>query len=520
MHSILKTLLVLSIPMLIKYVFLLFSIQFELVSFEDVIEDIAFFAIIFFLVYFPLLKIRFYLKAIIIIFLIYVVLETTSYMAVSSNFTSSYMYLLIESNKAELTEFTNSYINIKIVLFFISVLVSYFILIKNIKPSKKYHLVVPLVSASVIIIVLKVTGFIESNAYHNIVRGTYGYYDLQNNTRLNTNISKNDIKSSSNNEVLVVVLGESTARGHMQIYGYNRETTPKLNSISQSLYVYKNVISTEVFTLKAMPKIITSMSNNNNNNNNKGLIDLVQLFNVAGYDTYWLSNQRPISYHDNFISRIASQANEFKFYNHLIDKHSQVLDEVVFPDYERILKKEGKKVIFIRLIGTHFNYSNRYPINYNKFVQKEKPQLKHFKINNEYDNAILYNDFIIFTLIKKLEGINSKSALIYTSDHGENVYDNGTDFFGRSEEILTPSMFEIPFIFWASKSFHFPDDFIYNPARRFIADNTYESIGHIFGVKHKNMDFTSSIFSDSYKERTRLVLDGIDFDKEVLQKNE
>ena len=34
------------------------------------------------------------------------------------------------------------------------------------------------------------------------------------------------------------------------------------------------------------------------------LVDIVQVFKVAGYDTYWLSNQRPISFHDNAISNI------------------------------------------------------------------------------------------------------------------------------------------------------------------------------------------------------------------------
>ncbi|TXE08098.1 phosphoethanolamine transferase [Seonamhaeicola algicola] len=509
MHSILKTLLVLSIPMLIKYVFLLFSIQFELVSFEDVIEDIAFFAIIFFLVYFPLLKIRFYLKAIIIIFLIYVVLETTSYMAVSSNFTSSYMYLLIESNKAELTEFTNSYINIKIVLFFISVLVSYFILVKNIKPSKKYHLVVPLVSASVIIIVLKVTGFIESNAYHNIVRGTYGYYELRKNIKFNTNISKKDIEVTSDNEVLVVVIGESTTSKNMQIYGYSKETTPLLNSIKDELYIYTSVISSGVITTKVIPKVLTSLTSKLKSTS---VNNILEVFSKAEFDTYWLSNQRPIGFFDNRISEIASASKFLKFFNHQNEVKSNSYDGVLIPEFKKVLKKTGKKVIFLHLIGTHFDYEKRYPKSYTKFGNQPNSTKKQ-EIINQYDNAIAYNDFVVYSFIEELKNIDSKSALLYFSDHGENVY-HGLDFFGRSENTITKSMFEIPFLLWTSKDFQFPKDFYFDYDRQFITDNTYDSLGHLMGIKYIDMDFNKSIFCTSYKKEVRLVLDGLDFDDE------
>jgi heptose-I-phosphate ethanolaminephosphotransferase len=301
----------------------------------------------------------------------------------------------------------------------------------------------------------------------------------------------------------------------MQIYGYNKETTPLLNSIKDSLFIFSNVISSDIFTLKAVPKLITSLDNDNKN---KEVNNLVEIFNKSGYKTYWLSNQRAISYHDNAISRIASNSYKFKFYNHKIDKHTTVLDEVIFPDYISILNEPGKKVIFIRIIGTHFDYNKRYPSNYNKFVSNSKASKKQ-KIINYYDNAILYNDFIVYSFIKELQKRSKKSALLYLSDHGENVYDN-TDFFGRSEDILRKSMFEIPFFVWVSKDFVLPKDFEYKPNRMFMADHTYESIGHLFGVLCSDMNVNKSIFSKTFKERKRKVLDNIDYDSYFLEKHE
>ncbi|WP_175473549.1 phosphoethanolamine transferase [Algibacter pectinivorans] len=442
-------------------------------------------------------------------------METTSYMAVSANFSSSYMYLLLESNKQELSEFTSAYVSMPIVLFIgISCILFFVIRKQKFKRLIKHQSILGVLGVLSIIVFLKLTGLIESNAYHNIVRGTYGYFDLQNSVKFNTDIKKDDINIKSDNEVLVVVIGESTTTRHMQLYGYHRETTPYLSSIKDSLLVYNNVVSSDIMTTKAVPKILTSL---NYTKNNTIETNLIEVFNSSNYKTYWLSNQRPIGYHDNIVSQIASLSSYFKFFNHDNEVKTIIHDEILLPEFKLILNQKGKKVVFIRLIGTHFDYINRYPDSYNTFdtildVSKKE------KIINQYDNAILYNDFIVYKFIKDLQKQNSKSALLYLSDHGENVYDDA-DFFGRSEEALTKSMFEIPFLLWTSDSFEFPEDFDYQPNRAFMADHTYESIGHVFGVMHKSMDANRSIFSNSFEPRKRNVINDIDFDNYFLDNN-
>ncbi len=186
-------------------------------------------------------------------------------------------------------------------------------------------------------------------------------------------------------------------------------------------------------------------------------------------------------------------------------------------EFDKVLKQNGKKVIFIRLLGTHFDYKNRYPFDFNKF-SKIGGSFK-TEIKNQYDNAVFYNDFIVYSIIKKLKGIKGNNALLYTSDHGENVFDDG-DFFGRNEANLTKSMFEIPFFIWTSDSFELPKDFQFDSNRKFMTDHTYESLGHLLGVKHKDMDFNKSIFSKSFKERERNVVNGVNFDTHFFKSNE
>lgn len=501
---------ILILPLVFKYIFLFFFIDLELFDLEDILEDIFFFFAIILLFQSKIFKKQFFADALYVIYIFYFILETTSYIAVLSNFSSSYMYLLIDSNKAELNEFLSSYINIPIVLFIVLMSFMFFIMRKRrfvIKKIKKP--IIGVLIFFVIILFLKLTGLIESNAYHNIVRGTYGYIQLQKSVNLETEIPKESILIKANNEVLVVVLGESTSRGHMQLYGYKRETTPLLNAIKDSLLIYNNVISTDVITLKVIPKMLTSLDNANTN---KEVINIIEVFNKAGYNTFWLSNQRPIGFHDNAISKIASASQQLKFFNHIVDKKTVVLDEVFLPDYKKIINRKGKKVIFINLIGTHFDYKKRYPAAFNKFVSEFEKASDKDKIINHYDNAVLYNDFIVYSILQDLKKTNTKSALLYLSDHGENVYDDG-DFFGRTESNLKKNMLDIPFFIWTSAEFEFPEDFEYIPNRKFMTDHLYESLGHLFGVMHKDMNVNHSIFSNSFKKRKRIVVNGIDYDE-------
>jgi heptose-I-phosphate ethanolaminephosphotransferase len=507
-----KPYIILLFPIVLKYLFLLIFSDFERFSFADFYEDLIFFIIVSLAL--NISKKRVYTLSILVIYVIYFVLEGTSYLAVHSNFTSSFMYVLIESSQGEFKEFLQSYISFSIILF-ISLLILSFFLLKRLQ--FKGQLIKGYLSflfVLILIFFLKFTGLIENNCFHNVVRGVYGYYQLQNNFNLNKSVTKEDIDNVKNNDVLVFVLGESTTRNHMGLYGYNRETTPLLSAFKDSLFVYNDVISTDVLTLKSVPKMLTSKSNDLNNIES---VDLINIFNQAGFKTYWLSNQRPISYNDNAISKIASNSRFFKFYNYKIDKYATSWDEVMLPKYNEILNSPEKKVIVIRLLGTHFDYYKRYPSSFNKFQTKNSSEKE--AIINQYDNAVLYNDFIVKSILESLKKINKKTALIYISDHGENVYDEA-DFFGRNEDNLTKSMFDIPFFVWTSNSFDLPDDFEFAPDRKFMADHLYESVGHLLGVKYKDMDFSKSIFSKNFKNRKRIVVNGINYDEYFVKKNE
>jgi len=90
--------------------------------------------------------------------------------------------------------------------------------------------------------------------------------------------------------------------------------------------------------------------------------------------------------------------------------------------------------IFIALhqMGNHGPaYFKRYPDKFKKFLPTyETNQLENcsqLEIRNTYDNAIVYTDYFLSKLITILNNHNDQfeAALIYVSDYGESLAENG-----------------------------------------------------------------------------------------------
>lgn len=66
---------------------------------------------------------------------------------------------------------------------------------------------------------------------------------------------------------------------------------------------------------------------------------------------------------------------------------------------------------------------------------------------NSYDNAVLYYDFVVSSLIKDYARTDPNGLLLYLSDHGEDVFESaGHSTLGRNENKPTAPMYTIPFM--------------------------------------------------------------------------
>jgi heptose-I-phosphate ethanolaminephosphotransferase len=235
---------------------------------------------------------------------------------------------------------------------------------------------------------------------------------------------------------------------------------------------------------------------------------LIDVMKQAGYKTYWITNQQTQTQRNTLMTTFSRQADEQVYLNNNRSQNSAQYDEVVFKPFEDILNRpESKKFILVHLIGTHRAYQFRYPDTFKIFNDNENlppwvRKKRYRREYNEYDNAVVYNDFVVSSLIEKLKNSGQNGYLVYFSDHGEEVYDYPNHLFaGRNEAAPTPAMYSVPFLIWESRSWkrnNMLDLSNYTLHRMYSLSDFIYTWLDLAGIRFNGFDPRKSIFSRSY----------------------
>lgn len=449
-------------------------------------------------------------------------LETVFFYLFGTNFSASAIFVAIETNAAEAREFIGFYINGAVfAYFFLLVVVSFFYLklkktvLFRIR-SKKVKILCGF-SLVFLLIIMKFSGLIDPNLPYLIGHSVWEYTEEQ------QKMAKFDIDEPVGNfknvshriteeeSLYILIIGESTTRNHLGIYGYYRNTTPSLKKIEQDLLIYQNAISPHAFTIGALQKALTL-----NNFEQEKESSVVQLMNQAGFKTFWFSNQRPIGPYESLVTKISKASNVVRFTNTAIAGSVTPYDHVLLQYFEEALSDPAKKkFIVLHILGTHMQYKNRFPEEYKVFTERPRSnfedELAYSRIN-AYDNAVVYMDDFIGKVIDKTKRQNTSAYVLFFSDHGEEVFENRY-FAGHLDANPTQDMFEIPFVLWRSEKFKQKHS-IYegNLAQAFVLDNFIYSLSDLSQIDFSGMKEEKSIFSEKFRPKKRIVGEGIDFD--------
>jgi len=332
------------------------------------------------------------------------------------------------------------------------------------------------------------------------------------------------ISLSETNTTFVLILGESCNRNHMSLYSYNKKTSPKL-SANKNIIAYNNVVSPYSNTLNSVLTILSESNLDNGIEITQG-IDLIDVFHAAGFKTYWLSNQSPIGMWDNQVTVFANKSDYKKFVNISSSSsfeatYTSSFDSKLFKPFSNVLNEnEAKKLIIIHLMGSHSSYSKRYPSEYDIFSGSDSKS----QLIAEYDNSILYNDFIVDTFLQMLKAKSSVDSnrvysAIYLSDHGENVYDENNNVGHDYSKVLPKSNVEIPFIVWLSDSYknlnnQISQIVVENKHTPFVSDDLFHSVIDLNFISCSVFNKKRSVFNSSFNEsRKRILEDKSDYDK-------
>ena len=282
-------------------------------------------------------------------------------------------------------------------------------------------------------------------------------------------------------EVYVMVVGE-TARAHnFSLYGYPRNTNPLLSK-TPGIKAFPNVTTQSNTTHKSVPMLLSAASAEDFERlfHEKGIL---AAFKEAGFHTVFISNQLP---NHSFIDFLGEQADEHYFLKKEESAQGSHYDEDLLQKLDEILPKADasssahyhyryrKLFVVLHSYGSHFNYQERYPRSFAYFKpdsrSEAKPENRH-DLLNAYDNTIRYTDYILHGIIERLqkwEGVQTKtdgvydqptSAMLYTSDHGENIFDDERSLFLHAAPKASDYELHVPFIIWTSDGFskQYPD---------------------------------------------------------------
>ncbi len=303
------------------------------------------------------------------------------------------------------------------------------------------------------------------------------------------------VTSDVNDVNFVFILGESVRADHIQLNGYSRNTSPKLSQRA-NIISYPNIYTSLTYTVASVKQLLTNQSIDDVVKSNN-VFSLFSVLNAVNYKTSWIGNSTIVK---SYAPIIRSNQNV-----QLIDKFRSImsfnkaLDEKMLQPFDSILKTKKNQFITLHMVGSHWWYENRYSSEFRKFTpvidSKHIPSLAPQQIINSYDNTLLYLDNFIDTVISSVEKTHTKSIVMYVSDHGEILGEEGKWLHAQeSEASKNPAM-----IVWYSDEFKssYPELVLAledNKNKQFSTDFFYHSILDLFRVQNFEYDKNKSVF--------------------------
>ena len=256
-----------------------------------------------------------------------------------------------------------------------------------------------------------------------------------------------------------MVIGESSRADRWSLNGYERETNPLLGKES-NLVVLQDVVTSVSATRLSVPVMISRKPAMQSLKAGFAEKSFLTAYKEAGFKTYWLSNQISFGEFDTPVSVFAKEADVIQFLNLGGFTNNSNFDEVLFePVRIAMADPAPKKLVVLHTLGSHWNYSHRYPAAFDRWKPSlhgmYKPVLtdraNRARLNNSYDSSILYTDWFLSKVIGMLKQSDQRSALMYVADHGQTLYDKSCKlvFHGHN----TQFEFHVPAFVWYSTQY-------------------------------------------------------------------
>ena len=339
----------------------------------------------------------------------------------------------------------------------------------------------------------------------NYTRATFRYFQKEYEMkRTFTKLDENATLvpySDKKKTVFVVIVGETARSMNFSLNGYEHETNPKLKK--QDIVNFRHVHSAGTNTAFSVPAIFSFLSRKDfNPTEAKYTENILDLLQQTGYEILWKEN-------DNGCKGVCERVPhiEMDVTNKQFCDGKYCHDEILLEGLEQFLTNlKGHAFIVLHTIGSHGpTYYRRYPDQFKQFTPtcdtEEIQTCTHEQIINTYDNTLLYTDYIVSSVIDILKKFPAyESGLLYVSDHGESLGENGIYLHGLPYLIAPKEQTSVPMLVWLSevmkKSSHIDYDCLKKKATEetFSHDNLSHSLLALMEVDSKWYDKKLDIF--------------------------
>lgn len=275
---------------------------------------------------------------------------------------------------------------------------------------------------------------------------------------------------------VLVVIGESLRPDHLDINGYGRQTLPHM-SRERNLVSIPKMKTEECFTHVSVPRIVTRADSLHPERAYEEQ-SFITLFKKSGYRTIWISNQDATDTYVYFMH----EADELEAVNSAKTSYSydKWMDSDILPALDGFLSSGNpRKLAVLHTIGSHWWYRSHYPdslaVYKPEINSRVVSELSHEQMVNSYDNTILATDLFLKNVTDRLRDINS--VVIFISDHGESLGENGMYLHAEAYDILRPTACMI----WYSDEFsrRYPEkvrNLRINAGKEYWTDNIFHTV--------------------------------------------
>ncbi len=304
--------------------------------------------------------------------------------------------------------------------------------------------------------------------------------------------------SCSEREIYVYIIGEASRAMSWQLYGYDRETNPRL-SRREDLILFKNVLTQSNTTHKSVPLFLSSINTHEHEElyRRRGL---PALFGEAGFETWFISNQSP---QGAMIDNLAGDVD------HLIYLDDPRHDLQLREELERQinLSKSNKMLFILHCYGSHFSYHQRYPRSEAHFSPDPDVAIRRDhseELRNGYDNSIRYTDLFLDETLDYLSSLDdTATALLYCADHGEDLMDDKRHRFLHASPTTTAYQLHVAAFCWFSERYRSR-----YPAKVMVAEGhttapatthaMYHTMADMASIEGRFVEESSSLVSPDY----------------------